>query len=60
LELGLFHIDSGRGGDSAHCISIPVSFATHLIWNSSADTVYLGKSEEASKRRRGPSNGKAL
>lgn len=30
LELGLFHIDSGRGGDSAHCTSIPVSFAIYL------------------------------
>ena len=29
-ELGLFHIDSARGGDSAHCISIPVSFAINL------------------------------
>ncbi|KAJ6111315.1 hypothetical protein N7523_007376 [Penicillium sp. IBT 18751x] len=29
-ELGLFHIDSARGGDSAHCISIAVSLAINL------------------------------
>lgn len=27
LELGLFHIDSARGGTSAHCITIPVRLA---------------------------------
>lgn len=26
LELGLFHIDSAMGGDSAYCNSVPVSF----------------------------------
>lgn len=31
LELGLFHIDHNKGGDSAPRISIPVSLATHLI-----------------------------
>ena len=30
LELGLFHIDSARGGDSAYSISIPVSFLIYL------------------------------
>jgi hypothetical protein len=30
FELGLFHIDSGRGGDSALCVSIPVSLAIYL------------------------------
>lgn len=30
LELGLFHIDSVRGGDIAHCSTIPVSFAIYL------------------------------
>ncbi|KAI2735821.1 hypothetical protein DTO013E5_3715 [Penicillium roqueforti] len=25
MELGFFHIDSARGGDSAHCISIPAN-----------------------------------
>lgn len=31
LELGLFHIDHNKGGDSAPRISVPVSFVTHLI-----------------------------
>lgn len=31
LELGLFHIDHNKGGDSASRISIPVSLVTHLI-----------------------------
>lgn len=29
-EFGLFHIDSGRGGDNALCVVIPVSLVIHL------------------------------